>query len=188
MLPWITYNAISWLDEYLNSGIVMFEYGSGESTLYFTEKVKKVISVEHDLEWHDKVYDDLEKYKVKNCDYFYIPPEKLNEKKDYFVGSYSSKNNKYKKYSFEEYARFIEIYSEKFFDFVFIDGRSRASCIKHALNRVKDNGYIMLDNSDRGHYACILSYMDIYDKQDFPGMGRDSKEWNTTIWKINRNG
>jgi hypothetical protein len=180
--PWITYKAIDWLNDYLTPNKSVFEWGSGHSTFYFAERVKRIISVEHNFEWYDKIGPMLNEY--DNFDYFYVPIERLKIKTDYYPGSYSSKNSKYKGYSFEGYVKIIDSYPDNIFDFILIDGRSRASCVLHALNKIKSGGYLMLDNSERNHYSCILSYLSKYKKQDFYGPGRGGLEWNTTIWRI----
>ncbi|MFW9902557.1 MAG: hypothetical protein ACFFDY_14920, partial [Candidatus Thorarchaeota archaeon] len=41
-IPWIPIKAKIWLDNNLRSDMVIFEYGSGLSTLYFSEKVNKI--------------------------------------------------------------------------------------------------------------------------------------------------
>lgn len=184
--PWITYKAVQWLDNYLDKNMIMFEYGSGDSTLYFSERVKKIVSVEHNKIWYDKIYKKLTASGMKNWDYFNILPDKLEFPIDYFPGSYSSKSGKdhARTLSFEKYVKFIEIYHDHFFDFIFIDGRSRASCVQYALNKIKKGGYLMLDNSDRKHYEYIFTLMSAYEKTDFWGYGKDHEYWNTTIWKV----
>ncbi len=39
----------------MTKNLVLFEFGSGNSTLFFAERVKNVISVEHNKEWYQIV-------------------------------------------------------------------------------------------------------------------------------------
>lgn len=50
-LPWMTYDAIAFLEEITSEENNVFEWGSGGSTIFFAARCKQVISVEHDKEW-----------------------------------------------------------------------------------------------------------------------------------------
>ncbi len=54
-LPWMTYPFIDFIKDRLNKELTIFEFGSGNSTLFFAERVKKVVAVEHNKEWYDLV-------------------------------------------------------------------------------------------------------------------------------------
>ena len=47
-LPWLTYPAIRWLDGYVDPGMSVFEWGSGQSTRWFRWRGCRVTSIEHD--------------------------------------------------------------------------------------------------------------------------------------------
>jgi hypothetical protein len=46
-IPWMTYPFIDFISDRLSPDMEIFEYGSGNSTLYFASKVKWVYSIEH---------------------------------------------------------------------------------------------------------------------------------------------
>ncbi len=56
-IPWFTYSAIDFLKERLNNKLNILEFGSGNSTLFFAERVKKVISFEHSKDWHTENFE-----------------------------------------------------------------------------------------------------------------------------------
>src|ERR1035437_5170281 len=56
-VPWMNFNAISLLNKYLTKDMTVFEWGSGSSTLFLSQRVYKVISIEHNKEWYSKVND-----------------------------------------------------------------------------------------------------------------------------------
>jgi hypothetical protein len=51
-LPWFSWAAIDFLKTYLQPNMTVFEYGSGGSTLFFSDRVEAVTSVEDVPEWH----------------------------------------------------------------------------------------------------------------------------------------
>lgn len=50
-LPWWPYPAIALVAERLPSSARVFEWGSGGSTLWLSERVAEVVAVEHDAQW-----------------------------------------------------------------------------------------------------------------------------------------
>jgi hypothetical protein len=54
-IPWMTYPAISYLNQIDFSQKQVFEYGAGNSTLFWARRARRVISVEHDPAWYENV-------------------------------------------------------------------------------------------------------------------------------------
>jgi tRNA/tmRNA/rRNA uracil-C5-methylase (TrmA/RlmC/RlmD family) len=54
-IPWFTYSAIDFLEERLNDNLNILEFGSGNSTLYLAERVKKVTAIEHNDRWFQNI-------------------------------------------------------------------------------------------------------------------------------------
>jgi hypothetical protein len=52
-LPWYTFPAVDYLDGLDLSDKRVFEYGSGQSTLWWAERCKELTSVEHDRKFFD---------------------------------------------------------------------------------------------------------------------------------------
>src|SRR4051812_37225534 len=50
-VPWMTFGAIEFLQRALREDMVVFEYGSGGSTLFFANRVRRLVTIEHDPEW-----------------------------------------------------------------------------------------------------------------------------------------
>lgn len=150
----------------------MFEYGCGGSTLFFAERAKKVISVEHDRLWFEKLTGAINPT-YSNIELNFIPPD-INHKPTVadpadpqsYVSSAASLNGS----SFLSYASFIDKYPDNYFDIILIDGRARPSCLKHAVPKIKKGGYIILDDADRKHYLVYANEL-INDFLfiDFPG-------------------
>lgn len=54
-IPWYTYPAIEYLDHLDFSNMHVFEFGSGNSTLWWARHAYYVKSVEHNNEWYSKI-------------------------------------------------------------------------------------------------------------------------------------
>lgn len=53
LLPWMNYNLIHFLKKRLNANIRLFEYGSGSSTVFYSNLVKEIYSLEHNKDFFD---------------------------------------------------------------------------------------------------------------------------------------
>ena len=115
-IPWITFEAIRWLDRYLKPNMVAFEYGSGGSTIFFAERVQELVSIEHEENWYSDVTRVLKKAKIKNCEYILQKPEKNKYKSSilYNIKSYTS--TAVKNVNFERYVKRIDEYPDSYFD------------------------------------------------------------------------
>lgn len=160
-IPWITYPAISFLGNRVKKDMSVFEYGCGNSTLWWAGRVKHVISCEHDKQW----YEEVKKAIPSNVELFYA---NLND------GSYVKKVTEY----------------EKEFDIIILDGRDRVNCAKNTLHSLKESGVIIWDNSDRTSYREGFEYLFErgFKKIDFEGMGPvNTYSWHTSIFYTEKN-
>ena len=58
-IPWMNYSIIAFLEERLNRDLTLFEYGCGNSTLFYAARTKTVISLECDQTWYDYIVDNM---------------------------------------------------------------------------------------------------------------------------------
>ena len=87
--------------------------------------------------------------------------------------------------SFQRYASFIDRFERGAFDLVVVDGRARASCIAHAIPRVRAGGWLLLDNAERRRYAAAREMLAQYPRFDLRGLGPWAPTpWLTTAWRI----
>lgn len=54
-LPWFTYAAIYFLDGRIRPDMRVFEYGAGQSTLWWARRVYEAIACEHDPGWSERI-------------------------------------------------------------------------------------------------------------------------------------
>ncbi|MGB0403285.1 MAG: class I SAM-dependent methyltransferase [Salibacteraceae bacterium] len=162
-IPWFSYSSIHFFNLKLDpSKHEVFEFGSGNSTLWFSKRVKKIISVEHDQDYYTHMKPVLGK--VENVEVLF---GKLG-------GDYSSQILKF----------------EKQFDVVVIDGRERIECAKNTLGALKDDGVVIWDNSDRLQYSegYELFANNGFKRIDFAGMGPiNHSEAQTTVFYRDNN-
>jgi hypothetical protein len=154
-IPWLVFSCISFLDKWLRKDMNIFEYGSGGSTLYFAEKALSIVSVEHDAAWYAYAQKEIERSGYLNIKYKLVEPKAAPDaiSKDCSMPfNYVSCFSEYKGYEFTDYATTIDNYEDGAFDLVIVDGRVRHSCIAHAMQKVKLNGALLLDNADRTYY------------------------------------
>jgi len=194
IVPWIPIKAKIWLDKTLKPDMILFEFGSGLSTLYFSTKVKKVISIEHNKKWYNLLKKELIRKGIDNCECFLKEPELIDTKNSRIAKiEYTSDLKEYQGFHFRRYVESIDRYPNQFFDIVFIDGRVRIDCILHSINKIKIGGFLILDNSDEKRYALAQNILKSYKNFKIFDIGllnpysKYSKTsfWEMTIWKIN---
>ncbi len=159
--PWISFSAIHFLKTIARPDMYVFEYGSGGSSLFWASAVKQVTSVEHDRLWYERMQKALISEGIKNIEYLLIEaqPDPVFSKKDYRNPlDYISSDPEYSGKNFEEYVKTIDRYPDAYWDIIAVDGRSRPSCIKHALSKLKTGGYLIVDNSERKYYTAPFGF------------------------------
>jgi predicted O-methyltransferase YrrM len=186
--PWIVFPAADFLEKQLKTSHLVFEYGSGGSTLFFAKHANRIVSVEHDQNWAHNVTQAMQDKGLTNWDYYLVEPTATsaltNEPSDPL--SYASQSTQYQGQSFADYAQTIDKYPDAHFDIILIDGRARTSCFIHSVNKVKVNGFLILDNAERQYYNYI--HADLakrnWKKFDFYGPGPYiGYFWQTCIWQ-----
>jgi protein-L-isoaspartate O-methyltransferase len=123
-IPWVTYSFIDFIKPRLTKDLTIFEYGSGNSTLFYAQRVRNVVSVEHDEAWYQKIV----KQKAPNAEMIFC-----NLTTD------------------GEYAKKAASLAEKF-DIIIVDGRDRVNCCKYGIDALTEKGVIVLDDSERESY------------------------------------
>ncbi|MDP9231076.1 MAG: hypothetical protein M3O67_10470 [Bacteroidota bacterium] len=161
-IPWLCFSAIDQIKKVIHRDMIIFEYGSGGSTLFWASRVKEMVSVEHDRIWYGKMRTELSNRNITNIKYILSEAEPDNEFNGKSFGNpadYISKHENFIEKKFEAYVKQIDQYPDEYFHIVVVDGRARPSCISHALKKVKKNGYLIVDNSERDYYLAAFGFM-----------------------------
>lgn len=129
-IPWVTYSFIDFIKDRLSSSHAVFEFGSGNSTLFYAKYSGKVVSVEHDKEWYQKIVSS----KPANSEMIL---ETLEPN-----GEYCRK----------------PLRLEQKFDIIIVDGRDRVNCCKQSIEALSESGVVVLDDSERQEYAEAVAF------------------------------
>jgi len=159
--PWMSFSAVQFLKEITTKDMRVFEYGSGGSTLFWITRVKETISVEHDTSWYSNMKNHPDTQAAQNFRYILAEPAndpEFGKKRFENPDDYISADPAYKGKNFEEYAKSIDSYPDNYFDIVVVDGRARPSCIKHGIPKLKKNGWLIIDNSERKYYFAPFPF------------------------------
>jgi hypothetical protein len=155
-LPWYTYAMQNFLLGRLTKDMHVFEYGSGNSTLWYSERVAAVVSVEHDPGF----VAEIMKSAPTNVTHLHRPP--------YSPGYWDAANRQGRK-----------------FDVVVVDGIHREECAAAAVSAVSQTGVVIVDNTDTRKYGgAVRPFLSAGFRQfDFRSHGPIwLKEWTTSIF------
>ncbi|HEY1009815.1 MAG TPA: FkbM family methyltransferase [Daejeonella sp.] len=123
-IPWVTYSFIDFIAERIKKEHTVFEFGSGNSTLYYAKRAKKVVSVEHDKDWFNKISSG----KPANSDMVFCELQTNGD-----------------------YSKMPASMGQKF-DIIIVDGRDRVNCCYHSIPALGETGVVVLDDSERAKY------------------------------------
>ncbi|MEX2564720.1 MAG: hypothetical protein WD431_02105 [Cyclobacteriaceae bacterium] len=172
-VPWITFEGIDYLINLIKPDMKVFEFGSGGSTKFFVSRVKEIHSVEH-----DKIWFNLVKKETGGFHNLKLNLKKGEEKP--FKGEKFVSDEDDDPLDYGNYANMVLDFDDQYFDLIFIDGKARKACIKNAIPKLKNGGYLILDNSNRRTYADTLSIIEQWLKFRSFGPSVNSKKFTQT--------
>ncbi len=126
-VPWLTPNAISYLDNWLDSGRVGVEWGAGRSTKWLAQRVGKLLSIEHNPAWHKRVSRDLREMTRRNVNLVLAD------------------------WATPDYVGAVDRFEDGELDFALVDGVSSArdACAEAAIAKLKPGGILIVDDAQR---------------------------------------
>lgn len=159
VIPWYTYPAIEYLSHLDFSGRKVFEYGSGNSSIWWAAKCRSLTSIESDAQWYEKIRS---------------------------AAAATGKINYRLALDKNSYVRQDEI-SEA--DVVIIDGLYRPECADFILSKISSGSWnpelLIFDNSD--WYPKTIRRLDSglpdWIQVDFSGFGPINEyTWTTSLF------
>lgn len=150
-VPKLSAQTVEFLEGVVTSESLVFETGSGNSTVWFAKRAKRVVSLEDHDDWYKKVQKLLDKERLENVTmYFDVEYEKkplrsILKKEDMIL-----------------------------YDIVLHDGphgkERKALLVKEVYHLVKLGGYLVLDDTDREPYKLNIQFLDYlgWEKTEIP--------------------
>lgn len=130
-IPWVTYSFIDFISGRIKKDHAIFEFGSGNSTWFYARHAGRVVSVEHDKGWYNKIQNSKpSNSQMILCD---LKPD----------GDYSR----------------MPVLSSQKFDIIIVDGRDRVNCCINCLGALNEGGVVVLDDSEREQYQPAVDFL-----------------------------
>jgi len=151
MKPWMKESEIKSLEKILlglakkPGPLRILEWGSGGSTAYFTDFLKrhgisyKWLSLEYNKKWHDEIR------RLKSAD----PDTK--------IVLFDARNDelKQRRTNMDDYVAYPKTLGVKY-DFILVDGRKRRRCLVEASSLIFPDGAVILHDAERKYYHCAF--------------------------------
>jgi hypothetical protein len=152
-IPWYTYPAIEYIKQLDFTDKNVFEFGSGNSTIFWANRCKSIIAVEDDRIWYEKIKLQL----PPNVTYLFEGDQ-------------------------HNYINAIQSF-QKSFDIIIVDGSHRHDCAIEAIKNLAPNGIVVLDNADwHPKTATFLRENDLIEV-DMTGFGPiNDYTWTTSFF------
>lgn len=157
-IPWYTYPAIEYLNNIDFSSKSVLEYGCGNSSSFWSRRAKKVISVEHDKVWYEKM-----KALAESNQHLVYSPDCAGYETPSFIDNHK-------------------------FEVIIIDANRRFECaqvLERYIDFSAEDGFmVILDNSDwfKNTARFIREKFDLIEV-DFHGFGPiNNYTWTTSVF------
>ena len=130
-IPWVTYSFLDFIKTRINKQHTVFEFGSGNSTFFYSKYAGVVVSVEHDKGWYDTILEN----RPDNSEIIFCELQRDGD-----------------------YCR-MPVKLEEKFDIIIVDGRDRVNCCINALDALSSNGVVVLDDTEREFYKPAVDFL-----------------------------
>lgn len=148
--PWLTPQAVRFLDHIIKPDWVVAELGAGASTAWFGRRAGRVLSIESDPTWANRVELTLLMAGVRNVEMHLVS-----------LGEFD-----------DELAR---IAPASPLDLIVVDqlereAGDRVESVRRGRQFVRPGGYLVLDDSDRAEYAGAFDHLAGWSQRRFVGV------------------
>jgi hypothetical protein len=138
--PWITMDSLLFLNTLDVSEWTVFEFGTGASTLWWANKCKRIVTLDVNPVWYEKVRRYAQEKGLKNIEFHLVDLTKhpLRE---------------------TACSMYLDVlrYQEQKFDAVIVDASFRDEASILADKHIKEQGWIIADNwKQQGIWDCLL--------------------------------
>lgn len=149
-VPWWTFEASDRVAGFLATrpDARVFEWGSGASTVWLSQRAGSVTSVEHDSGWAKLVRPVLPDHAVVRV----VEPVPATGRAEQVL----SEKAGFEGLDFHDYVAALDD-TDGTFDLMVVDGRARNACFLRAVSRLAPDGVLVFDNVDRERYRSAIA-------------------------------
>lgn len=125
--PWLTADAVEFLNVWLQPAHTGLEWGAGRSTAWLARRVATLTSVESDVRWHDRVQGQIAAQALTNVTLLLMAADS------------------------PDYPGVVERFPDVSLDFALVDGvnATRADCVAAVLPKIRPGGLCVIDDIQR---------------------------------------
>ena len=145
-IPWYTYPMIDFLKNRNFQNKTVLEWGGGNSSQWWAKRALHVVTLEHDQEWFKIIADQ-------------------NQFTNLSIHPFDTRN--YENSIQEVHTKISAININKF-DIIIIDGMDRPKLVQPSIQLLKEDGIIIIDDSERYNFNGIFEANGFY-RIDFFG-------------------
>jgi predicted O-methyltransferase YrrM len=158
-IPWVTHEAFLFLEKFMavHPEAKVLEFGAGSSTIWFAQRTKHLVSIEHSEHWFNCVKNALANNGTPATLVLHNLP----------------------------YYDVCNQFEDNFFDLILVDGRNRSGCIKNAIRILKTKGVLMVDNAERPYYQKALNLLGSWKSFSHEQKSPDTCGFMYPGWKTN---
>ncbi|NDE16783.1 hypothetical protein EBZ80_17805 [bacterium] len=165
MEPHLTHVDKVMMAKHLKQSTAFLEFGAGGSTYYAATEcpsLRRIVSIESDPEWYERVVDNLKPYAAEKNVVVLFRTLHCKPRSWGWPGEGCTDAD------VRAYCYPYDLYALHEFDVVMIDGRFRVACALFSFLALRDDVLVMVDDfwPRAKEYAVILDYFSIIDTQN----------------------
>jgi Methyltransferase domain len=134
--PWMANGAVAFCSRHLTRDMVGFEWGSGRSTIWFGRRLGRLVSIEHDPDWHASVARALQRLQLRDVDCRLIALD--HDPREPTSPRYPARPG---------YVGAIDTVPNDSLDLVVVDGHYRQACAVAAQEKLRRGGWLLIDDA-----------------------------------------
>ena len=149
IIPTMAIGALRWLNENLDPKHTLFEWGTGDSTFWYAERVRKLYSVTDCRATASWVRDEIFVRQFQNTEII-LAAKDVADQEGYIVEPGTS---------VKRYCHSIEQFPTRSFDCIVIDGYKREKCLPLAMQSIKHAGIIVMTETSIPEHLDSMNQM-----------------------------
>lgn len=159
-------SSVKMICDLLTPSTRVLEWGSGGSTIFFSQFSKYWTSIEHDVVWAEQVRKHIDNMPLSQISMHVVPVDfdwKVHGNKECVDLKHQACESPLKCKNctlFSDYVQ-LPLQWEQVFDIVLIDGRARVPCAHTALQLLSQDGLALVHDWERPWYKTILQEWEI---------------------------